>query len=36
MLIVITALMPKRLRKNGMVRMNAVSENCEIEMMIAE
>src|SRR3546814_5420580 len=35
MLIVITALIPKRRRKNGMVRMNSVSEICEIDMMIA-
>ena len=35
MLIVITALIPKRFRKKGMVRMNSVSEICEIDMMIA-
>ena len=35
MLIVITALIPKRFRKNGMVRMNRVSLICEIDMMIA-
>jgi hypothetical protein len=35
MLRVITVLIPKRLRKNGMVRMNSVSEICEIDMMIA-
>jgi hypothetical protein len=35
MLMVITALMPKRFRKNGMVRMNRVSETYEMDMMIA-
>ena len=35
MLMVITALIPKRFRKNGMVRMNSVSETWEIDMMIA-
>jgi len=36
MLIVITALMPKRFMKNGMVRMNSVSDTCEIETMMVE
>ena len=31
MLIIITILMPKRRRKNGIVRMKSVSEICEIE-----
>ena len=31
MLISITFLMPKRCRKNGIVRMKSVSEICEIE-----
>ena len=35
MLMVITVLMPKRFRKNGMVRMNSVSLICEIDMMMA-
>ena len=35
MLIVITVLIPKRLRKNGMVRMNRVSLTCDSDMMMA-
>jgi hypothetical protein len=35
MLISITVLMPKRLKKNGIARMNKVSETCDIDMMIA-
>jgi glutathione S-transferase len=35
MLMVITVLIPKRFRKNGMARMKSVSEICEIDMMIA-
>ena len=30
-----TCLMPKRRRKNGMARMNSVSEICEMDMMMA-
>jgi hypothetical protein len=35
MLISITVLMPKRFKKNGIARMNSVSDTCEIDMMIA-
>ena len=35
-LINITRLIPKRLKKNGIARINNVSEICEIDMMMVE
>ncbi|SKS51016.1 Uncharacterised protein [Mycobacteroides abscessus subsp. abscessus] len=35
MLMSITVLIPKRRKKNGMARMNSVSEICEMDMMMA-